>query len=173
MYIYTYIYIYIYSYVCIYIYIYIYIYLSLSLYIYISNALRAVAATVPYYGPFGTTVSGAHFGLLKARQLQQIAENPETECEFLSAGTDRCDVKTSILKSLGLHFGTLGDHFGVILHHLATPGPPLGSLGSFLATGSFLRHFPHERVGHFGYPFGTQKLKRREKAVKNSVLKAV
>ena len=58
---------------------------------------------------------------------------------FLSAGTDRCDVKTSILRSLGLHFGTLWEHFGIIWQLL---GLPWGPLGAFWRRGRILTHFP-------------------------------
>ena len=74
----------------------------------------------------------------------------------LSPGTDRCDVETSILRSLGLHFDTLGEHFGLILQLLGLPWGPLGA---------FWR-FPHESLPRFGYLFGTGNLKSREKAKK-------
>jgi hypothetical protein len=57
---------------------------------------------------------------------------------FLNAGTDRCAVEASILKSLGLHFGTLGEHFGIILQFL---GLPWGPLGAFSATGLIVYTF--------------------------------
>ena len=47
---------------------------------------------------------------------------------FLSAGTYRCAVKTSILRSLGLHLGTLGDHLGLILRPLSLLRDLLGAI---------------------------------------------
>ena len=80
---------------------------------------------------------------------------------FLSAGTDRCDVETSILRSLGLHFGTLGDHFGIILQSLGLLGCPLGAFG---AVGSNFESIPGKSLPHFGVPFGTQNLKSRRES---------
>ena len=58
---------------------------------------------------------------------------------FLGAGTDRCDVKTSISRSLGLHLGVLGEHFGIIWQLL---GLSWGPLGAFWRRGRILTHFP-------------------------------
>ena len=81
---------------------------------------------------------------------------------FLSAGTNRCDVKIQFLGPRGPFWHP----WGALWHHLVGPGPPLGSLGSFLATGSNFDTFPHERVIHLGGPSGIQNPKSHKKTKK-------
>ena len=65
---------------------------------------------------------------------------------------------------LGLHFGTLREHFGIIWQLLGLPGGPLGA---FWRRGRILRHLPPRILVHFGTPLapknskGTNKLKKQ------------
>ena len=84
---------------------------------------------------------------------------------FLSAGTYRCAVKTSILRSLGLHFGTLGDHFGIILESLGLLWGPLGAFGR---QGRFWWIFP-SKVSSILEPFWHPKSQMSHKITKQTV----
>ena len=88
---------------------------------------------------------------------------------FLSAGTDRCDVETTIVRSLGLHFGTLWEHFGIIWHLL---GFPWGPLGAFWRMGSNFDTFPPRKATSFWVPFWHPKSKKSRKITKKQCPKS-
>ena len=81
------------------------------------------------------------------------------------------DSSCSVLRSLGLHFGTLEDHFGIILE-------PLGFLwdssGAFWRWGRISIRSREEVYPILsGHLFANQNIERRNKSKKNSVQKTV